>query len=305
MNLNCENVRAELDAYSAGMLAGPVRADMDAHLAECAACRSELAEVRQLAGILRSMPVPAMPASLVGRLTQVAREQEARGRQRRGTGLTMAAMLAVGVGIGMLAATSRPRPDAVPAPLVAAAPTPALPAREPAPTPATARDAATLPREAALAPQVATGTPRHDVHRHRETTASRTVARASRRMDPPDGDISIAVNQVSTVSLEVTAARTMEGVEFVINIPEGFHLQGHEGERRIAWTGRLKEGRNRLNLRLEAPAGGAGTLEASVSNAGLSNTFKLRVRAVGAAAPVAPPEPDSSGTTAGPAAAAS
>ncbi len=44
--MNCEQVQDRFDRYVAGTLSLPERSALDAHLAECAACRAELARVR-------------------------------------------------------------------------------------------------------------------------------------------------------------------------------------------------------------------------------------------------------------------
>jgi hypothetical protein len=70
-----DDMRKQLGPYLDGELQGAARRALQAHLETCAACRAELAELRQLSTALRSTPLPAglMPANqfvdqLAGRL---------------------------------------------------------------------------------------------------------------------------------------------------------------------------------------------------------------------------------------------
>ncbi len=53
----------ELSAYLDGAVEDDVRWAIDDHLATCAACRAELAELRATVQLLRSLPVPTRPRS--------------------------------------------------------------------------------------------------------------------------------------------------------------------------------------------------------------------------------------------------
>jgi hypothetical protein len=57
--MNCADVR--LDEYLDGELADADRAGVDAHLASCGACRSELERSRKLEAVLRRLPAGAAP----------------------------------------------------------------------------------------------------------------------------------------------------------------------------------------------------------------------------------------------------
>jgi hypothetical protein len=94
-----------------------------------------------------------------------------------------------------------------------------------------------------------------------------------------DSEVSIAAGTVSTVALEVNAGHPLQGVEFVLNIPEGFDLKGHEGKRSVAWTGDLYQGHNRLKLHLIGRQGSSGILVASLRHDGKQKIFKLNLRA--------------------------
>jgi hypothetical protein len=55
--------RERLSAYLDGELPASERAPLERHLAGCAECRSDLDELREVRGLLRSMPAPALPRS--------------------------------------------------------------------------------------------------------------------------------------------------------------------------------------------------------------------------------------------------
>lgn len=94
-----------------------------------------------------------------------------------------------------------------------------------------------------------------------------------------DQQVTLTAGIVDTVALDVRAPRAIENVRFVLNIPEGFDLAGHEGKRRIAWSGQLKPGVNRLKLRLKGQLGSAGMLAASVRYDGQVKSFKVMLQA--------------------------
>ena len=55
--------REQLSAYLDGELVDAAREQLEAHLADCADCRRELAELRQVRALLRALPTPALPRS--------------------------------------------------------------------------------------------------------------------------------------------------------------------------------------------------------------------------------------------------
>ena len=74
--MRCEDVLKQLTAFSSGELPVDVRQAMQAHLAECAACRAALAEVDALAGILAGAQPPPVPAGFAARVTAAARQRQ-------------------------------------------------------------------------------------------------------------------------------------------------------------------------------------------------------------------------------------
>ncbi len=60
-----ERQRERLSAYLDGALEPAERAELELHLADCAACQDELRELRELRGLLRAMPTPVAPRSFL------------------------------------------------------------------------------------------------------------------------------------------------------------------------------------------------------------------------------------------------
>ncbi len=73
--MRCEEVREQLAAYLAGELLADVFRATQAHLAECGACRAELARVDALAGVLAGMHMPAVPSGFASRVAGAAEER--------------------------------------------------------------------------------------------------------------------------------------------------------------------------------------------------------------------------------------
>jgi anti-sigma factor RsiW len=84
--VSCQTER--VTALVDGVLAGAERADLEAHLAECAACRALVEEEEQVRAALRSLPAPQLPARLEARVRR-------RLRQARRPRLTRLARLAL------------------------------------------------------------------------------------------------------------------------------------------------------------------------------------------------------------------
>ena len=91
-------------------------------------------------------------------------------------------------------------------------------------------------------------------------------------------DVMLTAGLVNTVALRVDATRPIENVRFLLVIPKGFELAGHEGQRQIAWSGELKQGFNRLKLRLTGRQGSTGVLVASVRYGGQKKNFRVMLR---------------------------
>jgi len=70
--MNCERVRGELAAYSAGLIRGEARGRLAEHLAACAACRAELGEYRALDALIAGERATA-GEDLVGRTMREVR----------------------------------------------------------------------------------------------------------------------------------------------------------------------------------------------------------------------------------------
>jgi anti-sigma factor RsiW len=73
--MRCEEVLNQLAAFSSGELPADVRQVVQAHLAECPACRAALARVDALAGVLASTQTPPVPAGFAARVTAAARQR--------------------------------------------------------------------------------------------------------------------------------------------------------------------------------------------------------------------------------------
>ena len=74
--MRCEDVLKQLTAFSSGELPADVRQAVQAHLAECAACRAALAEVDALAGVLASGRTPPVPRGFAARVMMAARQRQ-------------------------------------------------------------------------------------------------------------------------------------------------------------------------------------------------------------------------------------
>ncbi len=94
------------------------------------------------------------------------------------------------------------------------------------------------------------------------------------------GAILVPADTATVVRIALDAAHPLHHVDFIVNVPQGMQLQGHPGERQVAWSGELAQGRNVLNLQLVAEPGTAGTLETVLHYAGRDNIFKVQVMAI-------------------------
>lgn len=74
--MRCEDVLKQLTAFSSGELPADVRQAVQAHLAECAACRAALAEVDALAGVLAGAQAPPIPSGFASRVLAAARQRQ-------------------------------------------------------------------------------------------------------------------------------------------------------------------------------------------------------------------------------------
>lgn len=74
--MHCENVQQQLNRFAAGDLPVADRQTVQAHLAECAACRAKLAELDALAGVVASTPTPPIPSGFASRVIAAARQRQ-------------------------------------------------------------------------------------------------------------------------------------------------------------------------------------------------------------------------------------
>jgi anti-sigma factor RsiW len=118
--MNCQDTTMSLGVYLVGALDADERAAVEAHLAECATCREELAELAVLPSMLERLtiddfplePLP-VPDDLFDRVAARAREEDARdederrqskalGRYRRLTAVAAAVVLIAVLSVGSL-----------------------------------------------------------------------------------------------------------------------------------------------------------------------------------------------------------
>lgn len=77
--MQCDKARWLINPFLEGELDGPRAAEMEAHLASCTACRSELAGLRRSISLLEALPSLAPPPGLASRvMSRVVRREEAR-----------------------------------------------------------------------------------------------------------------------------------------------------------------------------------------------------------------------------------
>ncbi|HVX83371.1 MAG TPA: zf-HC2 domain-containing protein [Phycisphaerae bacterium] len=111
----------QASAYYDGELSGDRRADFELHLADCGACRAELASLKGLSGRFAAMRTPAAGAALAEKIRRRLEAQEERGVLHAAEalmGIAAALMIAALVGLRMIgnggtqtAAAPAPDPD--------------------------------------------------------------------------------------------------------------------------------------------------------------------------------------------------
>lgn len=94
-----------------------------------------------------------------------------------------------------------------------------------------------------------------------------------------DGTLVLTPGNTTTVRIALDAERAIGNVDFVIDVPAGMEIEGHPGERQVAWSGELKQGRNVLGLSLIAQAGANGVLTTELHHDTHDSVFKMRVMA--------------------------
>jgi len=111
MTLQCSEATSALGAYVLGALDPPERAEVEAHLAGCPACRDELASLAPLPGLMSRLtldevlsgPPPVDDAMLERLLSAAARERKTAARHRWLAAAAAAAVLAGGSAGGAIA----------------------------------------------------------------------------------------------------------------------------------------------------------------------------------------------------------
>lgn len=73
--MNCQDVKNQLRAFSIGELPRRVRQIVQVHVSECDACRSELAKIDALAGVLAAAQAPPIPSGFAARVLTTARQR--------------------------------------------------------------------------------------------------------------------------------------------------------------------------------------------------------------------------------------
>jgi hypothetical protein len=92
-----------------------------------------------------------------------------------------------------------------------------------------------------------------------------------------DGTLVLAPGNRTVVRIALDADHAIGDVDFMIDLPTGMELDGHPGERQVAWHGELKQGRNVLGLPLIAQAGARGELTAELRHDVSDSVIKVRV----------------------------
>ncbi len=90
-------------------------------------------------------------------------------------------------------------------------------------------------------------------------------------------DISIALGEVNKVSLAIHAAMNIDEATFVIELPPGTELSGFPGQHVVRWQGRLKQGKNLLELPVVVNEGRGGILEARIEHDGKRSVYRMKV----------------------------
>lgn len=96
--------------------------------------------------------------------------------------------------------------------------------------------------------------------------------------------VELNVLEQRTISLAFNSPAEIDGVTFMLDLPEGIELPGYPDKRELVWTDSLSNGRNVLQLTLLGQKRMTGTLKASIEHAGKRREFSipLQVREAGA-----------------------
>ncbi|MDQ0613486.1 hypothetical protein QF046_001127 [Microbacterium sp. W4I4] len=114
MNDEHERLMTWDGAYVLGALSPAERAEFEAHLADCAACREAVAELSPAVSLLSRLhgddaaAITAEPDPAAAKLLDIARARRRSRRRRVWTAVGIAAALAIAVPVGVVALTPRP-----------------------------------------------------------------------------------------------------------------------------------------------------------------------------------------------------
>ncbi len=89
--------------------------------------------------------------------------------------------------------------------------------------------------------------------------------------------VNIALGQVHKVGLAIKAAMNIDDATFVISLPEGVELSGFPGQRVVRWQGRLKAGKNLLELPVVVNEGKGGVLEARIEHGQKRSVYRVKM----------------------------
>jgi len=100
--MKCEAARSLLESYLDGELNRAAVDELERHLANCAACRAELAALEELRGALRALPRQPAPAELRARLAAIGERPTVDSPRAApaGTWWKLAAAVVIGIAIG-------------------------------------------------------------------------------------------------------------------------------------------------------------------------------------------------------------
>lgn len=74
--MRCKSVLKQLNAFSDGKIPSDLRRKVQAHLKECAGCRSAMSRVDPLAGLLPFTKAPQLQVGFAGRVMAAARQRK-------------------------------------------------------------------------------------------------------------------------------------------------------------------------------------------------------------------------------------